>query len=999
MASLADAFVRLRPDSSGFKSEAEKGINSAGLGKMGEAHGKAFGTSFSGAFRGVVAGLGAVFAGVGLVEFLKDSIAEQREAIRVGNITNAVIKSTGGAAHITAGQVSDLATAMSLKTGVDDEAIQSGENLLLTFTRIRNEAGKGNDIFNQASAAIEDMTAAMNNGTVTTEGLKASTIQVGKALNDPIKGITALTRVGVTFSDQQKEQIKNFVASGNIMGAQKVILAELAKEFGGAAAAAADPAQKMAVAWKNFQEQVGGFVLPILASLGAFLGGTILPLIQNQIIPRIQDMAGWFKLGFTDGQTGASGLAGILGGLGHIVATVWDQVKAFWTGMTTGAGGSASTMQQLGAIIKNDVIPAIGTLVGWLSQAIGWLTSGDTWAGLFRTVLLGVAVAIGAITVATKVWTAAQTALDVALNANPISLIVIAIAALVAGIIYAYTHFKTFRDIVDNTWRVIAASALWAWNNVLKPTGEALVAAWGVIATSALWLWHNVLDPVFKGIAAVVSWAWNNVIYPAFQAINAVIVNVIAPVISWLWHNVVTPAMQAISIAFQIAAAIIRPILETIGWVITNVLAPVISWLWHNVVQPVFKGIGDTIGFVWNNVIRPVFDAFGNVINNNVAPAFRAGVQAIKAAWDGVKEVAKVPINFVIGFINAGIIHPYNAIAGAFGVKDRVQDIQKLATGGMFRGVGGPRDDANLALLSDQEFVVNAASTAKWLPVLEYINSEGRRGHGPTARYPGDGSHGIKAFADGGFVGWLSSIGKGIWDAITDPAKFIGDLANKLLAGIPGGEPIVHLLEGAGHKLISGLINWVKGSGGSAAASTVGWLHSQATKPYRWNTAGPGTYDCSGLVSAVWNLLHGRNPYQHTFSTGNEEFYFPLHGMGGVLSAGWSNPYESGPGGGATGVGHTAGVLAGIPFEARGGDGVVVGGGVTPIGAFAHVGHFDQGGQLAPGWNLAYNGTGRGEPVGGPLELSDATIAKLGRAIGREINGVGSSVIRTARAH
>src|SRR5439155_3272735 len=118
---------------------------------------------------------------------------------------------------------------------------------------------------------------------------------------------------------------------------------------------------------------------------------------------------------------------------------------------------------------------------------------------------------------------------------------------------------------------------------------------------------------------------------------------------------------------------------------------------------------------------------------------------------------------------------------------DRVQHINKLASGGLFRGAGGPRDDKNLALVSDGEFWVNAERTRKWLPVLEYINSQGARGTGPRTKYPGDGSAGIAAFADGGLVGWLTSIGKGIWDAITDPAKFIGNLANGLLRNIPGG--------------------------------------------------------------------------------------------------------------------------------------------------------------------------------------------------------------------
>jgi hypothetical protein len=984
-------------DTSAVKGDAEKGLAGAGFGKLGEQHGKAFGGAFSGAFKGIVAGLGAVFAAAEVVEFLKDAVAEQREAIRVGNLTNAVLKSTGGVARVTAQQIGDLANAQSVKLGVDDELIQSGENLLLTFTRVHNEAGKGNDIFNQATAAIDDMTAAMNNGEITSEGLKASTIQVGKALNDPIKGMTALSKVGVTFTAQQKEQIENFVKSGNIMGAQKVILAELTTEFGGAGAAASDPAKKAEVAWKNFQEQIGGYVMPILARLGAFFTGVLLPVIQNRVIPFVQMAGAAFVAAFREGDVTSSGFVGVLERLGGILGMVWRQAQAFWTGMTSGAGRGSGELQQLGAIVRDYVVPAISALVGWLSQTIGWLTGGSTWAGLFRSAIAGAAGAILIAVGVIKVITAAQWLWNVAMSANPIGIIIVAIGALVAGVIYAYTHFKAFRDIVDAVWHGIVAVALWAWNNVLKPTIDALVVAYQAVATAALWLWHNVLEPAWQGIAAAAGWLWNVILHPIFEAWRIIIMDVIVPVVTWLARNIVVPLMQAIGIAFQIMWAIAKPIFETMGWILVNVVGPAVMWLWHHVIEPAFQGMGDNIKFVWNNLIKPVFDALGWIINNAVAPAFRTGVEAIKTAWNAVSDVAKVPINFVIGFINAGIIHPYNDIAKVFGVKDRVNDIAKLASGGRFRGIGGPRDDKNLALLSDGEFVTNAAATAKWLPVLEYINSHGHQGSGPRTKYPGDGSSGIAAFADGGLVGWLEGVGKGIWDAITDPAKFIGDLADRLLRGIPGGEQIVHLISGMGHKLIDALVGWVKGSGGGAAGNATAFLKSQVGKPYIWASAGPDGYDCSGIVSAVWNVLHGRNPYQHTFSTSNEFPFFPLPGQGGILTAGWSNLGDPGPGGNS--VGHTAAVLAGLPFESIGGSGVRIGGGVTPVGAFAHVGHFDRGGQLAPGWNLAYNGTGRGEPVGGPLELSDATIAKLGRAIGREIAGVGRATVQAARAY
>lgn len=151
--------------------------------------------------------------------------------------TAAAIKSTGGAAHVTVAQVDQLSNALENKTTIDNKVVQSGANVLLTFTNVRNEVGAGNDIFNQATAAALDMATALG------KDAPAASMQLGKALNDPIRGISILSRSGVAFTAQQKEQIKTLVASGHTMEAQKIILGELSKEFGGSAAAAGNTFQ------------------------------------------------------------------------------------------------------------------------------------------------------------------------------------------------------------------------------------------------------------------------------------------------------------------------------------------------------------------------------------------------------------------------------------------------------------------------------------------------------------------------------------------------------------------------------------------------------------------------------------------------------------------------------------------------------------------------------------------------------------------------------------
>jgi hypothetical protein len=190
---------------------------------------------------------------------------------RVIRQTDAVLKSTGNAANVTAGHVGELADALSQKAGVDDEVIQAGENMLLTFKNIRNEVGRGNDIFDQATVATVDLAAGMAAASGGEVDLKASSIQLGKALNDPIAGLTSLTRVGVQFSEQQRLQIERMVESGNMLGAQKIILAEVTSQFQGSAEANATASGKMRVAFENLAEAVGKALAPAISTLIGWL--------------------------------------------------------------------------------------------------------------------------------------------------------------------------------------------------------------------------------------------------------------------------------------------------------------------------------------------------------------------------------------------------------------------------------------------------------------------------------------------------------------------------------------------------------------------------------------------------------------------------------------------------------------------------------------------------------------------------------------------------------
>jgi hypothetical protein len=168
---------------------------------------------------------GAAFAGAAAV-----IVKSARDLARIEKInaqTEAVLKSMGNSAGVTSKHIQTLAGDLEKLTASEAETIQEGANLLLTFRNIQNQVGENNDIFDQAVKMSVDLSRAM--------GTDASgeAIRLGKALNDPVKGVSALTRVGVSFTEQQKEQIKTLSQSGDILGAQKIILAELQAQFGG----------------------------------------------------------------------------------------------------------------------------------------------------------------------------------------------------------------------------------------------------------------------------------------------------------------------------------------------------------------------------------------------------------------------------------------------------------------------------------------------------------------------------------------------------------------------------------------------------------------------------------------------------------------------------------------------------------------------------------------------------------------------------------------------
>lgn len=233
----------------------KQGVASAGK-DSGSAGGNHFRESFMNAAKALAGPLVALFAIDKIKQFISKGIKDAGDYNQVARVTANVLTTTGGAAGITADGVSKLAGAMSSASGVSKDLIQHGANVMLTFTGVKNAVGAGNDIFNRGTQAALDMSRALGTD------MQGATIQVGKALNDPIKGVTALQRVGVSFTAQQKDQISAMVKSGHTMDAQKLILNELGKEFGGTALAMSSTGARLKVTMQQVGINIGQAFLP-----------------------------------------------------------------------------------------------------------------------------------------------------------------------------------------------------------------------------------------------------------------------------------------------------------------------------------------------------------------------------------------------------------------------------------------------------------------------------------------------------------------------------------------------------------------------------------------------------------------------------------------------------------------------------------------------------------------------------------------------------------------
>ncbi|MFI0469299.1 phage tail tape measure protein [Saccharopolyspora sp. 5N102] len=552
-------------------------------------------------------------------------------------------------------------------------------------------------------------------------------------------------------------------------------------------------------------------------------------------------------------------------------------------------------------ILGGQVIPAIEGFVGWVRDNSAWLTPLVIGVGSFAGTIALVNGAMTLWAARTAVVTGAQWALNAAMSANPVGLIIAGIVALGAVLVYAWNNSETFRSIVVTAWGAISAAAQWAWENVLRPVFDAFAA-------SATWLWSNVLQPVF----GFIGWAWET----NLRAMEL------------MWATILKPAFDAVA-----AAA---------------------SWLWTNALRPTFDAIGvgwrfllDGINWVWLHILKPAFDAIGWAVDL-VGQAFDRTAIWIRDAWSQIQEYAKAPIQFVIDVVyNNGIRPVWNGIAGVFGL-GKLDEV-RLAGGGVLPGYA-PGVDSVPAMLSPGEAVLTPEATRFLGPATIFALNRELSGRPPGST----GGHSVGHFAGGGIVdglasiaGWIPGIGGAITtlrDVLNGDAAGAGGMWRGLVTGIP-------------RKAVEAITEWFKSDSGgygavpvaNAGAGVQRWapLVLQALAmlgqpaDFLGITLRRMQQESGGNPNAIngWDI----NARRGTPSIGLMQVIGPTFGQYRDPRAA-NNLYDP-----------LANILASMRYAlARYGS--------LPA-AYNRPGGYDSGGYLPPGDSLVWNRTGRPEPV------------------------------------
>lgn len=664
-------------------------------GNAGRSFGSRFGSALKAAGIGVAAGaglaLGSAFTkGFSRLTAIDDAQAKLRglghDAKAVQTIMDSALASVKGTAF-------GLGEAASIAASAVAAGIKPGQELT-KYLKLTADAAT------IAGTDLNEMGRIMNQ--VTTGGV---------ALTDDLnqladRGIPIFTWLQEEVKLSGKE-FKKFVSDGNVDAA--TFRRAIEKHIGGAAL---ESGKTFSGSMKNMQAALGRFGATLLGPI--FAKGPAVFGALTVGIDKFGNAVGKIPIGsvFNDlfeeankaanvlgaGNIGEK-LTGMFGKVKPVLDDAGNAVRNFATGMGPVFAGSflalrpfiielAQTLTDLGQAVLPHLTRAFTDIADAFGYTARFIKENDT---LFKGLAFVITVALlPALTIMAALWlknmivmglfyatmgvlrvamlatTAAQWLLNVALSANPIGLIIGAVAALAAGLWYFFTQTETGRRIWQVTWDFIksAMAATWAF---IKPIWDGMVNGLQVLGGWIMRLWSDYVRPAFNFIGSLISVWWSGV---------------------------------------KITFDGFRTGIGAIG--------DAIMFWWKNVVEPAWNTVGSVISFVVNSVIKPAFDGLKSALGA-VGDFFNSTVEGIKSAWNGIKSATAAPINFVINSVwNNGLLKAWNSVAGWLPGLKKAEPLQPVGfrRGGPVSG-GTPFVDSVPALLMPNENVWDIGAVKK----------------------------------------------------------------------------------------------------------------------------------------------------------------------------------------------------------------------------------------------------------------------------------------------
>lgn len=372
-------------------------------------------------------------------------------------------------------------------------------------------------------------------------------------------------------------------------------------------------------------------------------------------------------------------------------------------------------VMDIGTKIKDEVVPAVKNIIDWAQKLSPIIAAvGTAIAGL---ALVGFIQNFQAIISATKLWTAAQWLLNAAMSANPITLVVIAIAALVAAFVVLWNKSEAFRNFWIGLWDNVKAVASTAWEAItgfFSTAWDTIKAVWDVVLGYFQTLWAGIqttFSVVSEVLSGFFSAAWNAIkaiwdfvvgyyqgIWNGIKAVFSVVSSVLTEFFSAAWNGI-KGIWDAVSGYFSGIWNGIKSIFSGVsGW-----FQSIFQSAW-DAVKGVFSGFGAFFSGLWDT-IKTTFSNLGSNLADAIGGAVRSGL-------NGVLSMIENTINNGIGLIN-GAIGLINKLPGVSVGTIGELSLPRLAKGGIV-------DNVTTAIIGEdgREAVIPLERNTKWIDVM-----------------------------------------------------------------------------------------------------------------------------------------------------------------------------------------------------------------------------------------------------------------------------------------